>query len=316
MFSWKTQFKEVWNENKSDLSVSVSVSKKKAAHAWKIAVKEDADLFAAAAGPCDADPETVASYRAELKGICGGLAFVTILLRHHKLRMPDDVSLTMYCDNESAVNRVQEWKPTLQQNSTWSSRSDTSSRWMMWTLPQNMSGTPRQRLHVWWTAISGADQCGLRWTCRKFPAGTTVRSEAKFRSLLLRLCCETASRSCQTRQLDEVEPAALIPPCHIGNWHVDLWYGRYADWCMAFCCTWIDEHDMFLSDERRAPKNAHNNSPGNECNTLLLRFDPPMPMHPPISSERSLTKGWLLEFIAAALTEPCRWERMRKEKCY
>ena len=83
-----------------------AVAKKRASHAWKIAVNSEGALNAAAAGPCDADPDSITSYRAELTGICGGLAFATILMRHHGLSMPADVNMTIYCDNESAVNTV------------------------------------------------------------------------------------------------------------------------------------------------------------------------------------------------------------------
>ena len=82
------EFEELAHSLANGFAILVSdgaVAKKKAAHAWKIAVKGEDDLFAEAAGPCDADPRSVASYRAELTGICGGLAFATVLLRHHGL---------------------------------------------------------------------------------------------------------------------------------------------------------------------------------------------------------------------------------------
>ena len=103
------EFEELANALAKGFAILVSdgaVAKKRAAHAWKIAVNDVEHEFAAAAGPCDADPESITSYRAELTGICGGMAFALLLLRHHNLTMPDNVKLTVYCDNESAVTTV------------------------------------------------------------------------------------------------------------------------------------------------------------------------------------------------------------------
>mmetsp|Transcript_12944 Transcript_12944/g.27953 ORF Transcript_12944/g.27953 Transcript_12944/m.27953 type:complete len:139 (+) Transcript_12944:84-500(+) len=85
-----------------------SVQRGEACHAWKIVTEGREAECASAAGPCDADPDKVNSYRAELSGILGGIAFAIILLRHHDLTVKEGTDIAVYCDNLSAVNKIAE----------------------------------------------------------------------------------------------------------------------------------------------------------------------------------------------------------------
>ena len=84
-----------------------SVKRGQGSSAWRIAFRRSArQCDAHAAAPCDGDPSTMSSYRAELNGLLGGLIFTTLLLRYHQFPIPEDGTFEVHCDNTSAIEAL------------------------------------------------------------------------------------------------------------------------------------------------------------------------------------------------------------------
>ena len=76
------------------------------AHAFLIVDTRYPDRPVKSAGPVDADPVTLSSFRAELSGILGALILIDLILEWFCLGRAGPITITIVCDNISALERI------------------------------------------------------------------------------------------------------------------------------------------------------------------------------------------------------------------